>query len=71
MNVTLVIPSRNNLKYVINQMPKGLYEVVIKADSISNYLYDGIPGAYFQFNAGEMALNIEKVSEFFNTTRDK
>ena len=53
---------RNNLKYVINNMATGMYEVVIKADYISSYLYDNIPGAYFQFNAGEMALNIEKVS---------
>jgi len=53
---------RNNLKFVINNRPKGLYEVVIKADYISSYLFDGVPGAYFQFNAGEMALNVEKVT---------
>jgi len=53
---------RNNLKFVINNRPKGLYEVVITADYISSYLFDGIPGGYFQFNAGEMALDVEKVT---------
>lgn len=69
---------RENVVYTLRDMPKGLYEVVVKADSTTNYTcnsycnnndkLNGILGSHFKFSAYQLSL--EGKGKYFTSGAD-
>ncbi|MBF0315756.1 MAG: S8 family serine peptidase [Oligoflexia bacterium] len=53
---------RSHLRYIVSDLPAGLYEVVLTADENSPYTFSGASGSYFNFRASEFALEVGEMS---------
>lgn len=51
---------RNRLRYLLHNVPTGMYEVVLFSDSNVNNFLDDIPGSYFNLQASQLSMSIEE-----------
>lgn len=53
---------REHLRYVIHNMPKGLYEVVLKSDVNAGFIFNDSVGSYYNLQVGQLSLSAEKTA---------
>lgn len=50
---------RSYLRYVLEKLPKGIYEVVLQSDSSADYSYDGEHfGSFYRLKASKIAMDV-------------
>ncbi len=65
------LPSRNNVRYVLQDLQPGVYEVIVKSSTQSMYEFEGEFGSYYNLDVNRLSVDIDNVREYRNTKTSK
>lgn len=63
--------SMNTSNYVLPNLKKGVYEVVVHASSYHVYDYEGELGSFYDLNVSRLSLSVDSAKEYRNTKISK